>query len=156
MSQQNNIAVVIPADVLLTINDHLAKLQAAIAPYLIALTAAERQSMPKMGDGTVAFVNKVLSYSATNPEFAPAFMSVPDMLVDGNAVTQLTPVFKLSSQLNANIEDTLTLSGSEAYIAALMYYHSVKQAAKNNIPGAKTIYADLSLRFPGKARNNNP
>ena len=74
------------------------------------------------------------------------------MVVDGNVVSLLAPVSKIISQISANLEDTLTLSGSEAYIAALIYYNAVKAAAKNSIPGAKTIYEDLSQRFPGSKR----
>jgi hypothetical protein len=39
------------------------------------------------------------------------------------------------------------MSGSEAYTAALAYYNSVKQAAKMNVPNAKSIYKDLKQRF---------
>jgi len=46
-----------------------------------------------------------------------------------------------------NLPDTEMLSGSEAYVAALTYYNSVKQAAKMNVPSAKAIYEDLRKRF---------
>jgi hypothetical protein len=46
----------------------------------------------------------------------------------------------------------MMLAGSEAYIAALAYYNSVKQAAKMNVPGARAIYDDLSKRFPGRPK----
>jgi len=42
------------------------------------------------------------------------------------------------------------LAGSEAYVAALSFYNSVKQAAKLNVPEAKTIYEDLKKRFAGQ------
>jgi hypothetical protein len=35
---------------------------------------------------------------------------------------------------------------------SLSYYHSIKQAAQMNIPGAKAIYEDLKVRF---ASNGN-
>jgi hypothetical protein len=41
----------------------------------------------------------------------------------------------------------MTLSGSEAYVASLAFYNSVKQAARINVPGAKAIAEDLKLRF---------
>ncbi|MEI6062099.1 MAG: hypothetical protein WCR72_15460 [Bacteroidota bacterium] len=155
MSQQNNIAMVIPAEVHQNIKDELTKLLADFAPFLISLTADQKKSMPILGDSSIAFVNKALSYSETNPEFAPAFLNIVDMQIDVNAIAQLSPIAKLVQQLCDNITDTLTLSGSEAYIAALIYYNSVKQAAKNGIPGAKTIYEDLQKRFPGRPRTTN-
>ena len=39
------------------------------------------------------------------------------------------------------------LSGSEAYIALLAYYNSVKIASRMNIAGATAIYDDLKQRF---------
>ena len=43
------------------------------------------------------------------------------------------------------------MAGSEAYIASLSYYNSVKMAAKLNVPGAKPIYDDLKKRFTKNA-----
>lgn len=41
--------------------------------------------------------------------------------------------------------------GSEAYIASLTIYNTVKQATKLNVPGADAIYQDLRERFPGSS-----
>lgn len=49
-----------------------------------------------------------------------------------------------------NLRDTQTLAGNEAYAAALAYYNSVKQAAKMNVPNAKTIQEELGNRFKGQ------
>jgi len=46
------------------------------------------------------------------------------------------------------LDDTMLLCGSEAYIAVLAFYTYLQGAAKVNVPGAKTIYEDLSTRFP--------
>jgi hypothetical protein len=40
-------------------------------------------------------------------------------------------------------------SGSEAYQAALVFYNSVKMAARQDIPGAKAVYEELRKRFSG-------
>jgi len=152
MTQQNNIAVEIPAETMQRITDGIARLQADLAPFMVSLTPDQKMGMAKMGDATVAFVNKAITYTESNPEFVPSFLNVHDMVVDGNVVSLLAPVSKIISQISANLEDTLTLSGSEAYIAALIYYNAVKAAAKNSIPGAKTIYEDLSQRFPGRRK----
>ena len=46
-------------------------------------------------------------------------------------------------------------AGHEAYESALAFYNAVKVAARNNVPGAKVIYEDLSQRFPGAGRKTN-
>jgi GrpB-like predicted nucleotidyltransferase (UPF0157 family) len=47
------------------------------------------------------------------------------------------------------VDDTTMVAGSEAYQFALIFYNSVKMAARQDIPGAKAIYEDLKKRFPG-------
>ena len=59
----------------------------------------------------------------------------------------LTDLARPIEQLNRTLEDTIILAGSEAYVASLAYYNSVKQAAKMNVPGALPIQDDLSKRF---------
>jgi hypothetical protein len=54
--------------------------------------------------------------------------------------------------LEEAIEDTVMTAGSEAYHAAFAFYHNIQAAAKDDVPGAKAIFADLKTRFPGGKR----
>jgi len=150
MSQQNQVAIQIPAAVLQNILKLIADLQTALAPYVITLTPTDRKTLLKMSDKSVAFVTKSLEYTKSNPEFVPPYLSITDMQVDVDAVAQLGPLLKQIQQVADNLDDTVMLSGSEAYTAALLYYNSVKQAIKGNVPNAKTIYDDLSQRYAGR------
>jgi hypothetical protein len=109
-----------------------------------------------MGDKTVAFVDKVKNYTVTNPEYVPNFMSVPDFIIDVNAVNALSPVAKTVQQINADLVDTIMISGNEALVAALVYYNSVKYNASQGQVSAKTIYEDLKQRFPGRTKKQIP
>ena len=151
MSQQNQVAIQIPAADLPKITKLITDLQTALAPYVITLSPDNRKSLLKMSDKSVAFVSKSLDYTKTNPEFVPAFLSVADMQVDIDAENQLQPLLNQVQQVADNLDDTLMLSGSEAYTAALLYYNNVKQALKGNVPNAKTVYDDLSQRYPGRS-----
>jgi hypothetical protein len=55
-------------------------------------------------------------------------------------------------QLEEGISDTEMSAGSEAYQAALVFYKSVKMAAAQDILGAKAVYDELKIRFPGGKR----
>lgn len=132
----------------------LAQLKTAVAPYVHALTKAEIAGIAKMGDKTVAFVSKVKDYTATNPEYVPDFMSVPDFIVDVNAVNTLSPIAKAVKQITDNLNDTMMLSGNEALIAALNYYSNVRFNASRGQASAKTIYEDLKKRFPGRGKTS--
>ena len=83
----------------------------------------------------------------TNPEFIPAYMDKTEFLKDEAVVTSLTPIGNLAMQLASDIEDTLTITGSEALMSALLYYGTTKEAADKGVTTAKPIYDDLSQRF---------
>jgi hypothetical protein len=59
------------------------------------------------------------------------------------------------AQLLIQIKDTIILAGREAYTHSLLFYNNAKLAAKNNVPGAKEIYDDLKVRFPGNGRRKS-
>ena len=68
----------------------------------------------------------------------------------------LQPVYNSLKQLVDNLSDTLMLSGHEAYAQALLYYASVKMAARLGDQDAKSIHEDLSKRFVRQNRQANP
>jgi hypothetical protein len=152
MPQENKVSITLKLEDLKKVLDALNAANAVLKPYLIALTPAERQELPKMSDGTAPFVQKTLEYAQTNSGFVPAYIDVKELKTDFDAVEALAQIFRPVEQLYFNLSDTMTLSGSEAYVASLAFYNSVKQAAKINVPGAKAIAEDLKLRFAGQGK----
>jgi len=151
MPSENRVSIEIASNDNMAATESVAKLKTALTPYLISLTPDERQELPKMKDKTIGFVTKVIGYISTNPEFAPPYLNTSEMTKDLAAVNALNNFLKPLQQIIAGLDDTVMEAGSEAYVAALSYYNSVKQAAKANIPNAKTIYEDLKERFPQKS-----
>ncbi len=156
MSTQNRISVEIPQSVIEEVNEKLQDCKKLLAPYLQALTSEERESIFKMGDKTVATVQKVKSYMQTNPEFIPNYMNETEFLKDEALVTALEPLGNLATQLASDIRDTATLAGSEALTAALFYYGITKEAYDKGVLTAKPIYEDLSQRFVRKSYKKLP
>ncbi len=152
MPKENAVSIQISAADLKKVIDAFKTIEATLKPYLIALTPEERKQLPKMSDKTVPFVEKTLDYARSNPQFAPSYMSIPELKIDVESVYTFTQIARPIDQLREGLGDTMMLAGSEAYIAALVYYNSVKQAAKMNVPGARAIYDDLSKRFPGRPK----
>ena len=70
--------------------------------------------------------------------------------IDMDNVMAVTPLYQVLQQLSAAMNDLLLVSNSEAYEAALLYYSSVKLAAKQGDAEAKVIADDLGVRFPGR------
>jgi hypothetical protein len=156
MSQKNEISIEIPQAELDTINGLIGQIKTILSPYLHSLTAEEIEGMAKIGDKSVAFIQKVGEYTISNPEFVPELlMDVVEFNKDVKAQNQLTPVYKMLNQINRDLKDTLILCGSESFAPSLIYYNNVKAYSKQGYPNSKTIYEDLKKRFPGRKKKDN-
>ncbi|MBV5284143.1 MAG: hypothetical protein JZU53_17110 [Paludibacter sp.] len=153
MAQENQISTMIPAE---TLTDILAKvnaLNASLANYLLFnLTPTDRLELSKMGDKTIAFVQKSLEYAENNPSLVPVYLDIPEAKKDFALSQDLNSVLKQVSTLQRAIEDTMMVAGSEAYNAALVFYNSVKGASRVNVPGSEAVYSDLQQRFAMKRK----
>ena len=150
MAQQDLISVKIPEADLAEVKAAIAVLKAKLLPHLKVLTVQERSDIPKMGDKTVAFVRKALDYAQLYQNLVPTFLDLEAMETDVAAVGSLWLLSRDFISVSQAVEDSIMLSGSEAYQAALVFYASVKSAAKLGVPGAQAVYDDLSARFPGR------
>ncbi len=152
MPQENLFELNIPAADLQTVQSAVQTLTTVLTPHLISLSADGRRELPKMGDKSLAFVRKAREYAANNSELVPRFLDLQMFEADLRGVETLSNLLRTLQPLVANLEDSLALTGSEAYQAALVFYRSVKTAAQSGQPNAKTIADDLSVRFPTGGR----
>lgn len=125
-----------------------------LLPKLETLSPDERRELPKMGEKTVSFVLRALEYCSQNPEFVPQYLDVNEFKKDVDLVVELRALEQPLRQLVDAIEDSMMLSGSEAYQGGLLYYSSVRTAMKMKVPQSETIYDDLSSRFPGRGKGD--
>jgi hypothetical protein len=144
----------IPADVLEQIETKSREIKDLLAPYIIALTPQERRSLPKMGDKTVAFVEKAYQYFIENSELRPNFVNEAEYTVDYRDAVDLRVAASNIAQASDALNDLLLISGSEAYQASLGMYANLATQASRNIGNAKTLYAELRKRFP-RHRNSD-
>ena len=145
---KNAISVEIAPEVITQLEEKLKEIKELLTPLSVKLTASERMGIPKMSDKTVAFVSKVVDYVTSNPLLVPPIMETEEFKKDYKANQALQPIYAISEQINEMLRDILILTGSEAYSQALLYYASVKMAAKVGNSEAKTIQEDLGKRFP--------
>ncbi len=149
---KNQISATISDQTLAQIETKISEIRQLLSPYLVNLTSEERTKLPKMSDKSVSFVSKVMEYIKTNPDLIPPMMDKEEMEKDFKLNQSLQPVFKILKQLSENVNETLMLTGHEAYVQALLYYATVKMAAKTGSPDAKTIQEDLGKRFAGQGK----
>lgn len=155
MPQQNLVSFGLPENDLAEIRTAISTLSTKLLPALKSLTAPERMEMAKMGDKTVAFVQKALEHCTANPELAPQFLDVTEFSGDVRAVETLRSIHAPLLQITDSLSDTMMLAGSDAYAAALIFYNSIRSAHKSNIAKAGAIYDDLAGRFPGRPKSKN-
>ncbi len=151
MAQENRISLKITSEDKTKIENAIDVIEKTLKPYLIALKPDERHGLPKAADKTVAFLNKTKEFMESNPDLTPSFIDKDEYIIDLNATEELNGYYAVLNQIVSMLNDTMMLSASEAYVAALSYYGNAKNAAKLKIPGAKEVYDDLSKRFKGKS-----
>ncbi len=126
------------------------KIIEAKLPFLVNLTNDEKQAIPKMGEGSVQFVEKALQYGKTTPAIVPPYTDLNELTRDFTLARTLMPINGALAKLSSSLNDTTIAVGSEAMTAALSIYKTSREASKSNVPGIKAIYDDLRARFPGR------
>ena len=146
----NLISVSIPDADLQACRDALGILHDKLLPHLVDISPEDRRPLPKMGAKTVDFVTRTLEHMRANPQFKPVFVDLDEFARDLGGVAVLRSLQQPLRQLADLVDDSVVLSGSEAYGAALACYQSAKAAAKLGQPGAAGIAEDLASRFVGR------
>jgi hypothetical protein len=151
MAQPNNISVVLDDATLTEVKAAIAVLRTKLVPYLKTLPAKDRHELPKLGDKTSEFVRKAYEYTGIHPDLVPGYLDRSEFKTDLDALVTLQNLERELAPVNDALGDSILLTGSEAYQAALLFYNSIKTAKKVNAGASASVYDDLSARFPGSA-----
>ncbi|GHU28333.1 hypothetical protein FACS1894164_20700 [Spirochaetia bacterium] len=142
----------IPADILAQVQSKINEALMLLKPYTVQLTPVERREILKMGEKTLAFVEKAHDLAKQNPAFCPSYLDMNEFDIDFEDAHGLWTPQNMAQQLKEAIDDTEMVSGSESYHHALIFYNAVKAAAAQDVFGAKAVYEELRSRFPHKGR----
>lgn len=151
MAQPNNISVVLNDATMVEVRQAIGVLKTRLLPHLKTLGVQDRKELPKLGDKTTAFVQKSFEYSGVHPDLTPGYLDRDAFRVDLEALQLLQGLERELAPVTEALADSIMLSGSEAYQAALLFYNNVKTAKKVNVGSSAAVYDDLSARFPGGA-----
>lgn len=149
-SMENKIQMVISPETVNAAHQKMAELD-ALLPGLISLTPDEKRGGMKIGEKSLSFVSKGIEFMQHSPEFKPGYVDAPEAKRDFEAANNLFAIGRQLQVLVDKINDTATQAGMEAMSAVMAYYNNVKQGSRQGVAGAKTVYDDLSVRFPGRA-----
>jgi len=129
------------------INQAIKTINDTIAQTRVSITPNSRLRLVKMGDRSHPFTEHALKHATRNPEFMPNYSTLEEFQTDWNLTMQLKEIKNAVNLLNRDVEDTYMAAGADSYAHAREYYNTTQRAAKNNVPGAQTIYEDLKPRF---------
>jgi len=151
MPQDNLISAAISAENQQAITLDINNIHQKLSDILIFnLTPDDRMSLPKMGDRSMAFVDKSVQYAIQNTALVPSFLDVAEMQKDYALARSLYAVLQQLNTLTRSVEDAMMVSGSEAYNASLIFYKAVQGASRSNVAGSQAIANDLQSQFPKK------
>jgi len=104
-------------------------------PYLINIDSSSQLLLPKLKEEHLQFVEKCLDHAKNVPAIVPNYI---ELQVVYNDLTNLTELVK----------STITVSGSDAYVAAISIFNSVRRQTNNDtISEIHSIHLDLSKAF---------
>jgi hypothetical protein len=152
----NNFNTDIPDAVIAQVLSSLAAADAALAPYKVALTEAQKKHLPTIGDGTIPFAEKTDAFMDSAPKYNPPYVDVTETHKDFKNFQKIHPVIQKLDSIRKDANDISIAAGSDAYVQYLAYYSSVGKAAEQGVPGAKTIYDELGARFPSRTKPTPP
>jgi ribosomal protein L40E len=121
------------------------------------MTDAQRRRLLGSGVRRLGFIVKTFEVASDNPEFVPPFLNMDnfgDLIMEINSTRNITISLEQLLRINTDI---LLIAGDDAYKLALMYYSSVRDAARRGVPGAQAIFRALQLFFRrGKRTDEEP
>jgi hypothetical protein len=118
-------------------------------PFLIDLSADDRNGMAKLGDKTRGFVRKGVDIANEHSSmFATGFLA--EMRKDSQLFETLAPILLAVDRLRKQVEDTSVQVGAEAYAAARTVYTVTKTPFAS--AALRTAAQDLGRRFGRKAK----
>jgi hypothetical protein len=114
-------------------------------PFLVALSATEKQRLTKIGTKAQTFVDKSLTVAEQHPTLIPQSLNIEAARQKLTLFSALNAISQELKTLNELVECTQMLAGSEAYASARLAYRSVKVIGKTH--GLEPVVEDLSRQF---------
>jgi len=117
---------------------------------LIALPAAKKRSLRKMGQKSEAFCRQALNVLEQNPQMVPANVPLADAIAGLNALEQLRPRMIRLSRLSERASDTDIALGADVMSVALQGYSLLKLTGRSE--GLDPLRRELGVRFSRNSR----
>lgn len=142
----------IPPEVLLKAEQKLDEILNILKPYLAA-AAPEKEQAPDentahKGSELIKFLKLSHELAVETPELFPDFADKTEFKEDFFTANELWILAGKIDVLKEKLSSMEILAARRALEIALMFYQTVKIAARYDIPGARVIFDDLKTAFP--------
>jgi len=103
----------------------------------------------KLGSGIrrYGFIDKTSDLADVSPQFSPAYFNNNELKALIRDIELSRNLLNVLQQFSRVVSDSLLLYGDEAFSMALLYYNSVKELARRNVPGAEAVFRALEPFF---------
>ena len=145
---QDRISLTLAPATLTAVDNALTALETALT-QLVAMEAAERKRLPKMGGKSEAFCRQTLSVVALNPQIVNPSLGLAGAQADLAALDALRPRRQRIQKLVERMQDTETLLGSDVMATALEAYGLLRISGKSQ--GLSALRSGLSSRFKSQS-----
>jgi hypothetical protein len=142
----------VPPAVIQKVSDYLNKALTELEPYTVTQPPKEDRRRIGLGDKSLSFVEKSLTYASLNPKLVPSYLDMKAFEADFADFQELRGLWNTAAQVLGKITNRRKAAGCGAIEASLQFYGSVIAAAEQDAPGAKPIRLDLKARFPRKGK----
>jgi len=138
------------------INNMIDDIQSLMKGFVLITEGLSRPSdrFRKLGSGIrrYGFIDKTSDLAETNPQFSPAYFTSAELKSLVRDIELCRNLSNVLNQFSRVVQDSLLLYGDQAFSLALLYYQSVRELSRRNIPGAQEVFRALEPFFRTKRR----
>ncbi len=127
----------------------------ALLPFLIALSAAERQKLRKVATKRAGYVASVVEAINAYPTALPADFDAAEFGNDVGLSLVLRQIYDIAVGITQGLDDTMLAVGNDLMQQSDTAYGHLKQSAKKNA-ALKVIVEQIGTAFAGQGKKKTP
>ncbi|MDR0517447.1 MAG: hypothetical protein LBH25_10435 [Fibromonadaceae bacterium] len=116
------------------------------------LSSAVRRRLIGAGVRNYGFIDKAYDIARDNPKFLPPFLSAQEIWQDMHSFEEIRQLVMVLEKFLQLATECMMVRGDQCFRDALRVYDSLKEMAKNRVPGAAPLLESLMSFFRKRRR----
>ncbi len=147
MALENLISVDFSNEEIQKLSKGISLIKEALEGKTINLTPDQRLQYGRIANQNKLIVDKAKSYMEQHPNWVPRFLDKQEFDRDYTSRQQIETHVQQLESLTQQLLDTKTLLDHDNYTNTLSFYRMMRFLARENEPGAKSVYEDMKVLF---------